>query len=236
MLDKIMMRRNSAIVQLRAEGHSLAYIGNVFGITRERVRQLIKENSPHLQSVPSTLLTAPQVARQLGITLPTLYSLVRRRGIKPTLWEHVSGRMLWDAEAIRRLELALPKCRICGAPVPSYRFRYCSEECCLEAKKYRNWPKEVQERQVARVKRWAMEHPDKHREISRRACKTWYRRRMSGRQYLVVKRNNSIPIGAVVIYAGSARPGWITVAKSDGLCSIPQACLRIIKPQCQNRN
>ena len=229
MLDKIMMRRNSTIIQLRAEGHTLAYIGNIFGITRERVRQLIKENSPHLQSVPSTLLTAPQVARQLGITLPTLYSLVRRRGIKPTLWEHVSGRMLWDAEAIRRLELALPKCRICGAPVPSYRFRYCSEECCLEAKKYRNWPKEVQERQVARVKRWAMEHPDKYRDIRRRASKAWRQRRISGRQYLVAKRNNSIPVGELVLYAEPAKPGWVMVAWAGALYPIPQACLHTLK-------
>ncbi len=37
-------RRNEEILALRASGHTLLEIGDTFGITRERVRQIVQES------------------------------------------------------------------------------------------------------------------------------------------------------------------------------------------------
>jgi len=225
-----MMTRASEIARLRAEGHSLAYIGKALGISRQRVWQLIKEHSPHLRLAPSTLISTPEAARQLGVTVDRLRRDISRRGIKPMVRDTVKGPMLWDAEAIQRLKFALSRCWICGAPVGPGRQRYCSEKCRLESMKYRNRPKEVQEAHRARTKRWAIAHPERAREISLRAKKAYQRRRLSGRRYLVAKRNSSIPVGEVVVYVGTPKQAWVTVAKAP-LFSIPASCLHILKSE-----
>jgi len=67
------LRRRDEIIRLRETGLSYAKIGSIFGITRERVRQIVKGKStpkPDLDS--KVMLTITDVGQLLGLHISTV--------------------------------------------------------------------------------------------------------------------------------------------------------------------
>jgi len=113
------------IATLRREGRTLQQIGDRLGVTRERVRQVLREHFPDCQPPPSS----QGAARTLGMSYHQFRSVAERLGIRPIgrsvgkIWRspHVLGTIGMAQEGVR--------CRICGGSLPSTRRVYCSKSC-----------------------------------------------------------------------------------------------------------
>jgi hypothetical protein len=97
------------IIRERNKGRSLRQLGQMFGMSHERVRQLLAKHSPS----QVTLLAGNTAAARLGYPV-TWLSLLRKEGIlnltKP------GGRWLYsieELEIITRFFPLLPACRDC---------------------------------------------------------------------------------------------------------------------------
>jgi len=114
------MERNQVIVELREHGKTLQEIGDLVGLTRERVRQILEERNGNVK-----LITCPMLAEELGVGVQTLYNFLERVGIE--------RRYYWQSHDITLVKYLFAKnhaCRMCGQPVGPHRWVYCSDECC----------------------------------------------------------------------------------------------------------
>jgi len=159
--------RLDAMHQMRQAGATLEQVGNCFGISRERVRQLLAERygSTRVQS----LLDTNELCRLADCTLSYINKLKQQGVIRPAkIVGH--GRTLWKPETIATLIIYIDRhrCPVCHKTVPSNRQIYCSRECYLEARRYKNLPEEAKRRHNERVARWLAEHTEKARQIQQR--------------------------------------------------------------------
>lgn len=122
------------IAALRSEGKTLQQIGNQFGVTRERVRQVLNKHSPNCWLPPST----EEAAKMLGMSYRRFRSTAERLDIQPVA--RTRQRIRWSPDVLPAVWAAykLRSCRICGWHLPSTRSVYCSEECVREALRNRN--------------------------------------------------------------------------------------------------
>ena len=156
------------IAVLRKDGYSLQSIGDVIGVTRERVRQVLNQ---YYGGTKIPLLTELQVAKICGCSIPQVVKVRKQGKVSPKIR---GGRRYYDSNAIEELFLALQKnCAMCGRPMKS-RTKYCVK-CSIDYK--RNiWPflspekKELQNR--ASIK-WQKEHPERYKIIRARAAEKW---------------------------------------------------------------
>lgn len=154
--------------QMRQSGATLEQVGSRFGISRERVRQLLTANygSTRVQE----LLTATELARLAGCTWKYIDKLRQRGVIQPA---KVIGHRttLWKAESAATVIEYIDnhRCPVCNKTVPTNREVYCSKECYLEARRYKNMPEEKKRRHNELMKRWRDEHPEEARQILQRA-------------------------------------------------------------------
>lgn len=162
---------NGEIASLRRQGNTLQAIGNTVGRTRERVRQILVE---HYGRVEMELLPEGRAARIIGCGRWRLVKL-RKSGVthpvRLGIWF-----WLYDREEIEKAMLALQRtCPHCGNPLSLEKTRKYCPECSKESRRY-NYPfmsEEAKREHIQACVRWQKEHPERTRELRRRAHKKY---------------------------------------------------------------
>lgn len=121
---------NGQIASMRRQGHTLQAIGDTMGVTRERVRQIIKK---HYETVergkPASLFTTAEIIQLTGLPANTISYYHRGGVIKST---NASVKYpLYSMDALKAI-LDYRQCDICGKPIPTRRHTYCSSRCAKE--------------------------------------------------------------------------------------------------------
>lgn len=162
------VQRNELIVKMYASGgKTLASIGDAFGITRERVRQILVRNGFEKRRLPPKgFMTISEVAEYVGRERSaTLRFLKIRRAIRyggfvsrqdaEKLWLDANRMCLGCGKKLKRVSVPNKwgRCSPCSAKA-SFRW--------LNVPGYK-------ELQTLRIKSWQMRNKDKHREIQKRA-------------------------------------------------------------------
>ena len=95
---------SSRIVEMRRSGYTLQEIGDIVGVTRERVRQLLDE---HCGKIETPLLSERKVADEIGCSIWRLKKL-RRQGI---LQPRHRGKYLYyyDRGELEEVKLAVQR-------------------------------------------------------------------------------------------------------------------------------
>jgi hypothetical protein len=119
------------IVEERNKGKSLRQLGQIFGVSHERVRQILIKYSPSLVK----LLPETRVAARLEYPVAWLVQL-REAGItNPT---KPGGRWLYSEEQVKRIPSIIAQmrsCERCGKPREPGCRRFC-RECSQYSRKY----------------------------------------------------------------------------------------------------
>lgn len=188
---------NDQIADMRRQGHTLQVIGSTIGVTRERVRQIIKE---HYGEIKRNLLTEPNVARIIGCSVTRLQNLRRSGVINPIRYE---GFHFYDRSETEKAMLVLQRnCKHCRIPLPIQNIsKYCSR-CQAEYRRYA-YPflsDEARKKANECSKRWQKEHPEQFRKTSRRAVRKYSEKKRQEHyaktQYVVVG-GEAMPIGSI---------------------------------------
>jgi hypothetical protein len=122
------------IATLRSEGRTLQQIGDRLGVTRERVRQVLREHFPNC----SPPLSTEEAAKTLGMSYCQFRSAAKHLGIQPV--SRTRNRIWWSLDVLPIVRAAQKprSCRICGRPLPSPRHVYCSKQCLSQGRRYAN--------------------------------------------------------------------------------------------------
>jgi len=116
----------------RSKGKSLRQLGQMFGRSHEKVRQLLAKYGPP----QVTLLPENKVATKLGYLVSWLTRLRKEGIINPTkLW----GFWLYSEEQVRQIPALIAearKCEECGKLRPLGSQRFC-RQCSQYREKYR---------------------------------------------------------------------------------------------------
>jgi hypothetical protein len=174
--DKIQIIKKSL-----ALGLSYDRIGQLLGgVSRQRIEQLIKRHRIYVNYEDCSYLRIAVVASQLNVSK----SVVRKfcRSIKlPTRKSGGSNNsnILVPVQSIPLLKDVIfnSTCAFCNQPMgrkTSIRQIYCSRpECQHERLRYVNWSTSRRTKHAWCVKQWQVEHPERYREISRKACRKY---------------------------------------------------------------
>ena len=125
------------VAQLRAEGHTLAYIGRKLGVTRERVRQLHQHAGRTLAVMPQPVPfhSSTQAAKALGVSRTTVAVYIHRCNLAGKADESAHGFRLTDAD-LECLRMAMIRhCVICGVVLPQRLRSLCGAAACAQAAK-----------------------------------------------------------------------------------------------------
>ena len=215
--------------QMRQSGATLDQVGSRFGITREGVRRLLTEHygSTRVRS----LLTVTELTWLAGCTYNYIDKLKRRGIIQPAKVVG-RGRTLWKPEAIAAIIKYIDRhrCPVCYQPLSSDRLVYCSRQCYLEARRYKNQPEEARRRHNERVKRWLAEHPERARQIQQRKQRRRQAKRSLQRYQTteyVIWRKCLIPLGtAVRVLSYNRAGGRIKVEWGEQIVELPFGCVK----------
>lgn len=127
---------------LREQGYTLQEIGDKYGVTRERIRQLLATHYGTTRL--STLVPRMTLAKLMGHSDDVLLRLEREGLVKPI---HHNAQYLYDTKDIEQIsKMLIPKplivkleriCQICGAKFylrpshirPSSPGKFCSNKC-----------------------------------------------------------------------------------------------------------
>jgi hypothetical protein len=165
-----MSRVSAANVELliheRNNGKSLRQLGQMFGISHERVRQILAKHS----RARVTLLPENTVAVKLEYPVSWLIQLRKKGIIKPT---KPGGRWLYSEEQVRQitsLVAEMRRCERCGELRPQGYQRFC-RECSQYRKKhhYRSLSPEEKAKHREKSLAWRKANPEKWKKISSRA-------------------------------------------------------------------
>lgn len=111
------------LIRERSKGKTLRQLGQMFGRSHEKIRQLLTKYGP----APETLLPEAKVAANLGYPTSWLARLRKEGIINPTtLW----GFWLYSEEQVRQIPSLIAekrKCEQCGKPRPLGSHRLCRE-------------------------------------------------------------------------------------------------------------
>ncbi|MBA7581747.1 hypothetical protein ES708_23658 [subsurface metagenome] len=214
---------------MRQSGATLEQLGSRFGITREGVRQLLTRHYGSTRI--HELLTTIELRRLAGCTWKYIKKLRLRGVIQPAkVIGHAEA--LWHRETVAAVIEYIDRlrCPVCHQPVPSNRRGYCSRQCYLEARRYKNQPEEAKRRHDKSVARWIAEHPEKAGQIRQRAEAEQQAKRSLQRYrttQCVIWRKCLIPLGTVVrVVSGNKGNGRVKVEWGEQIVEIPFACVR----------
>ena len=226
----------SILSQMRHVGATLKQIAEHFGISRERVRQLLVQRCGSTRV--SHLLGTDELARQADCSYARIQKLTLRGIIKPA---KIIGknRRLWKPETVDILVqyLANLHCPVCSRPLPNNRSVYCSASCYAKAYHHRylkmSW--EQRRKHTERVRLWQETHPEKAREIARRKARA-YSSRQSAKRYeshrYTIRGKCLIPLGSIVKIVGWEPTGRrLMVEWDDGIIEVPAACVKRLADQ-----
>ena len=123
------------VAQLRADGHTLAYIGRQLNISLERARQLHQQAVRTLAMLPQPVLFYGlyQAAKALGVSARTVTVYIRRCNLAGKADESAHGFRLTDADLECLRAAMIRHCVICGAVLPRNRRGSCGAPACVQA-------------------------------------------------------------------------------------------------------
>jgi hypothetical protein len=154
------------LIHERNKGKSLRRLGQMFGVSHERVRQILAKHGPSRV----TFLAENTVAVKLGYPATWLIKLRKEGIINPT---KPGGHWLYSEEQVRQIPSLIAemrRCDRCGELRPQGYRRFCRESSQYSKKHhYRNLsPEEKAERQE-KCLAWRKANPEKWKKISSRA-------------------------------------------------------------------
>jgi len=158
------------LIRERSKGKTLRQLGQMFGRSRERVRQLLAKYGPSQE----TLLTERTVASKLGYSRTWIVWLRKKGIIEPI---RPGTYCLYSEEQVSQIPSLIAearKCEQCGKPRPLGSYRFC-RECRQYRKKhyYENLsPEEKAEYDKKRVA-WRKVNPERWNEIQSKATKKY---------------------------------------------------------------
>jgi hypothetical protein len=154
------------LIHERNKGKSLRQLGQMFGISHERVRQILARYSPSRV----TLFPESRVAARLGYPVAWLVQLRKEGIINPT---KPGGHWLYTEEQVRQIPsliAQIKRCERCGEPRSPGYHRFC-RECSQYRRKhyYRSLSPEEKAEHRKKCVAWQKANPEKWKEISSRA-------------------------------------------------------------------
>jgi len=167
------------LVRERSNGKTLRQLGQIFGISPERIRQLLaKHGQPQV-----TLLPEATVAAKLGYSVYWLAQLRKDGIINPV---KSGARWLYSEEQVRQIPVLIAqmrRCERCGRPRPPHYPKFC-RECSQHRKnhRYRFASPEEKAECVRRVLAWWQANPERWKEIQARARRNYRTKHASGTQ------------------------------------------------------
>jgi len=119
---------------MRENGATLQEIGDYFGVTRERIRQIL--NTYYPQGKPLLAFSTFKCARLLGCSRDTFFKYASDLGFNPT--RRGKRQYCWTIEAVFEVYryMQSKECIVCGEPVP-IKQKFC-KSCAKERWRYRN--------------------------------------------------------------------------------------------------
>jgi transcriptional regulator with XRE-family HTH domain len=162
------------LIHERNEGKSLRQLGQMFGVSHERVRQILAKHKPSLD----TFLAENTVAVKLGYPVTWLFQLRKEGIISPT---RSSSRCLYTEEQFKQIPSLIAekrKCELCGKPRPKGYRRFC-RDCSQYRKKhhYRSLSPEEKAKHREKNLAWRKANPEKWKKISSRAQRKYLGKR-----------------------------------------------------------
>ena len=133
------------IYNLRNEGQTLQEIANRYGVSRERIRQILRNSKSRKTTNPQGCLNSRQVSKQFGMTPDNLGMFIRNHNL--ILSNHQKGKRYFftseDVEKIKQIRSSMhtaPKitfnCEWCGqektikySEYKGRKFHFCSRRC-----------------------------------------------------------------------------------------------------------
>ena len=154
------------LIRERNKGKSLRQLGRMFGISHEKIRQVLAKYSPS----QVRLLPEHTVAVKLGYPVEWLIQLRKEGLINPI---RPGGHRLYSEEQVRQIPSLIAerrKCEQCGKLRPPRYRRFC-RKCSRYRKKhkYRTLSPEEKARQIKRCLAWREKNPERWKEISSKA-------------------------------------------------------------------
>lgn len=188
------------LADMRRGGASLEQIGDKTGVTKERIRQILKRRYGKIQ-IP--FLVEEKAARIIGCGAWRLEKLRKHGLLNP---KHMGRRWLYDRDELEKAMLLLQRvCAHCDEPIPITvaTFKYCVR-CSRD--RYRNqWPflsEDGKRAATAAHRSWQKRHPEKFREICRKAGRTFREKRQrehyATTPYVVVSEKAILPLNSVI--------------------------------------
>jgi len=150
----------------RSKGKSLRQLGQMFGRSQERVRQVLaRYDLPQVRLLPEN-----RVAAKLGYPVRWLIRLRKEGIITPVKPE---GYHLYSKEQVRQIPSLIAearKCERCGKPRPLGYQRFC-RECSQYRRKYRYRALSLEEKakHMKRGLAWRRANPERWEEMRSRA-------------------------------------------------------------------
>jgi hypothetical protein len=154
------------LIHERTSGKSLRWLGQMFGVSHEQVRQILAKHSPSRV----TFLAEKTVSVKLGYPASWLIKLRKECIINPT---KPGGRWLYSEEQVRQIPSLIAemrRCDRCGELRPKGYRRFC-RECSQYRKKhhYRSLSPEEKAEHREQSLAWRKANPEKWKRISSRA-------------------------------------------------------------------
>ena len=196
------------LIRERSKGKSLRQLGQIFGRSHERIRQILAK----YDQSRVTLLPEQMVAAKLGYPVTWLIQLRKEGIIKPI---KPGGFWLYSEEQVRQIPSLIDetrKCQQCGKPRPVG-----SQKFCRDCSQYRR---------KQRCRAWQRANPEKVKEISSRVRKK-LRAKYFERTSYVVSCGNYLPLGTIVKVRATGSNGTVAILNSG--FEIPFGCLRKVK-------
>ena len=162
------------LIYERNKGKSLRQLGQMFGLSHERVRQILAKHSPSLV----TFLAESTVRVKLGYPATWLVQLRKEGIINPT---KPGGHWLYSEEQVRQIPSLIAemrRCDRCGELRPLGCRRFC-RECSQYRKKhrYRSLNPEEKAKHLEQSLAWRKANPEKWEKISSRVQRKYRSKR-----------------------------------------------------------
>lgn len=185
------------MADMRRQGYSLQAIGDVVGVTRERIRQILGRRYGRVEM---EVLNEEAAARALGCPSHKLRGLRKRGMIHP---EHHGLRWAYSLEQIKRAKALLKPICSCGCKLPiNYLGKYCPKCGELRSRhRYLLSSEEAKERHKEMVRRWRERNRERYRETLRRAAIKRSREYFAATRY-VVFAGDVLPVGTIIRAVG----------------------------------
>ncbi len=165
-------RYGSKILAMRDEGQTLAEIGRHYGITKQRVSQVLI--SYRGTTKIDTLVSVNKIASQIGCSPDTLKKKLSQKGIAQVNIGGIStvpSKLLPEIHQLTK-DFRSPTCRECGAQVPQRRRFFCSTRCKIRwHDKLGNTRAEHRAIQCKATRKWQQNNPEKTRQTRLKASR-----------------------------------------------------------------